>query len=184
MPDMQVVYANSQNLYSYILKLYKGRFTGLSRQWRTRDTHKQREGNMNTIQITNENGVVNYTEAEVARFIEKSKEVDAYDQVNNQYRKEINNLRHEVRDFFSEGEWSDGETTCNKGDVNSLLERIGAAKLTTKYNGTFTITGSFSIEVEDEDEIEDIITENTEISNWSADMDVDQIEVHDVEEEN
>ena len=39
-------------------------------------------------------------------------------------------------------------------------------------------------EAEDEDEIEDIISENTEISNWSADMDVDQIEVHDVEEDN
>jgi hypothetical protein len=71
-----------------------------------------------------------------------------------------------------------------KSEVNDLLERIGSDKLTTKYNGTFTITGSFNIEVEDEDEIQSIIEDNTDVSNYSADIDVDQIEVHDVEEDN
>jgi hypothetical protein len=144
---------------------------------------------MNTItinRVNEESGTpydVTYTEAEVLNFIKNAKEVNAVQESYQSVVKELRSIRNEVRDFFSEGEWSDGETTCNKGDVNAMLERIGAAKLTTKYNGTFTITGSFSIEVEDEDEIEDIITENTEISNWSADMDVDQIEVHDVEED-
>lgn len=168
--------------------LYKGRFTGLLRQWRTRSTHKQREGKMNTITINTETdgqvATITYTEAEVLHFKKRTQEIDAIQQVNDSQRKEIRDLRNAVRDFFSEGEWSDGEQTVIKSEVNDLLERIGAAKLTTKYNGTFTITGSFSIEVEDEDEIEDIIQENTEISNWSADMDVDQIEVHDVEEDN
>jgi len=145
---------------------------------------------MNTITVntSNEDGttqsVVTYTEAEVLHFKKRTQEIDAIQQVNDNQRKEIREIRNAVRDFFSEGEWSDGEQTVIKSEVNDLLERIGSNKLTTKYNGTFTITGSFSIEVEDEDEIEDIITENTEISNWSADMDVDQIEVHDVEEEN
>jgi len=139
---------------------------------------------MNTIQVTTTDGTINYTESEVLHFIARSKELNAYAEASEEQRKAIRDLRNNVRDFFSEGEWSDGEQTVNKSEVNDLLERIGAAKLTTKYNGTFTITGSFSIEVEDEDEIEDIITENTEISNWSADMDVDQIEVHDVEEDN
>ena len=132
---------------------------------------------MNTIQITTVDGAVNYTESEVTRYIERAGQVD-------RLQDELRKIRHEVRDFFSEGEWSDGEQTVNKPEVNELLERIGAAKLTTKYNGTFTITGSFSIEVEDENDIEDIITQNTDISNWSADMDADQIEVHDVEEDN
>ena len=138
---------------------------------------------MNTIQINTPEGTVNYTEAEVIRFIERAKDIDAVEQRADKYKQTLIDVRHQVRDFFSEGEWSDGETTVNKGDVNALLERIGANKLTTKYTGTFTITGNFSIEVEDEDEIEDVIQESTEISNWSADMDVDQIEVHDVEEE-
>ena len=174
--------------YIVISFLYKGHLTGLLRQWRTRSTHKQREGNMNTITINTETdgevATITYTETEVLHFKKRTQEIDAIQQVNDSQRKEIRDLRSNVRDFFSEGEWNDGEQTVNKPEVNELLERIGAAKLTTKYNGTFTITGSFSIEVEDEDEIEDIITENTEISNWSADMDVDQIEVHDVEEDN
>jgi len=143
---------------------------------------------MNTITINTEtDGQVNtvtYTEAEVIHFKKRAQEVDAIQQVNDQQRKDIRDLRNNVRDFFSEGEWSDGEQTVNKPEVNDLLERIGSNKLTTTYRGTFTITGTFNIEVEDEDEVEDVIVNNTEISNWSADMDVDNIEVHDVEEDN
>jgi hypothetical protein len=144
---------------------------------------------MNTITVNTEtDGQVNtvtYTETEVIHFKKRAQEVDAIQQVNDQQRKEIRDIRNAVRDFFSEGEWSvDNDTVCNKGDVNDLLERIGTNKLTSKYSGTFTITGTFNIEVEDEDEVEDVIVNNTEISNWSADMDVDNIEIHDVEEDN
>ena len=137
---------------------------------------------MNTIQLVNSMGdTVTYTDSELTTIIgngvkSAEKSVELSDK--------IRDIKYQVRDFFSECEWRDGEQTVTKSDFNELLERIGSSKLTTKYNGTFTITGSFSIEVEDEDEIEDIISENTEISNWSADMDVDQIEVHDVEEDN
>jgi len=65
-----------------------------------------------------------------------------------------------------------------------LLERIGSDKLTTKYRGTFTITGSFNLEVEDEDEIQSIIEDNTDVSNYSADMEVEGIEIFDIEEDN
>lgn len=141
---------------------------------------------MNTITIESPTtgNTITYTETEVRNFISKAGEVSGLNDTITEQIKEIRTIRNEVRDFFSEGEWQDGETTCNKGDVNALLERIGTSKLTTKYSGTFTITGTFNIEVEDEDEVEDIIVNNTEISNWSADMDVDQIEVHDVEEDN
>jgi hypothetical protein len=138
---------------------------------------------MNTIQVTTEDGTINYTETEVLHFKKRAQDVDAIEQTNEIQRKEIRDLRNNVRDFFSEVEWEDGEQTVNKRDVNDLLERIGAAKLTSKYTGTFTITGTFSVEVEDEDEINSIIEENTDISNWSADMDIEQVEVTDVEEE-
>lgn len=138
---------------------------------------------MNTIQVTTAEGTVNYTEAEVLHFITRSKELNVYAEDIDNKRKELRDLRNNVRDFFSEVEWEDGEQTVNKRDVNDLLERIGAAKLTSKYTGNFTITGTFSVEVEDEDEINSIIEENTDISNWSADMDIEQVEVHDVEEE-
>jgi len=143
---------------------------------------------MNTITINTETdgqvSTITYTETEVLNFINKVKDLNnAWDRCE-ELSKQIRTIRNDVRDFFSEGEWQDGETTCNKGDVNAMLERIGANKITSTYNGTFTITGTFSIEVDDEDEVEDIIVNNTEISNWSADMNVDDIEIHDVEEDN
>lgn len=174
--------------YMVNLFLYKGHPIGLLRQWRTRSTHKQREGNMNTITIntTNDDGTtqsaVTYTEAEVLHFKKRTQDIDAIQQVNDNQRKEIRELRNAVRDFFSEGEWNNGEQTVNKSEVNELLDAIGCAKLTTKYGGTFTITGTFEIDVEDEDEIDNVITENMSVDCYAADIDVDVIEVLDVEE--
>jgi hypothetical protein len=139
---------------------------------------------MNTIQVTTEDGTINYTEAEVLHFKKRAQDVDAIQQVNDMQRKEIRDLRNTVRDFFSEGEWSDGETVCNKGDVNTLLEQIGSDKLTTKYRGTFTVTGTFELEVEDEDEVESTISDNLSVECYAADIDVDNIEILDIEEDN
>ena len=145
---------------------------------------------MNTIQITtvqpesNDRITVNYTEAEVIRFIERAKDTDAIQQRADKYLQDIRNIRNEVRDFFSEGEWTDGETTCNKGDVNAMLERIGADKLTTKYSGTFTINGTFSVETEDEKDAIALFEDNVNVEFYDGDIDVDNIETHDVEEDN
>ena len=145
---------------------------------------------MNTIQITtvqpesNDKITVNYTEAEVIRFIERAKDIDAVQQRADKYLQDIRNIRNEVRDFFSEGEWTDGETTCNKGDVNAMLERIGANKLTTKYSGTFTINGTFSIETEDLEGAIASFEDNVNVEFYDGDIDVDNIETHDVEEDN
>ena len=172
---MQVVYA-IRRTYIVISFLYKGRFTGLSRQWRTRDTNKQREGNMNTIQINTVDGIINYTESEVTRYIEKAGQVDKlYDT--------IKDLRYKVRDFFSEGEWSNGEQTVSKSDLNELLESIGCDRLTSKYAGTFTITGTFSVEAENEEEVDGIVQEGISVDFYSGEIDVDQIETFDVQED-
>lgn len=162
-------------------------YTGLLRQWRTRSTQPtNRERNMNTITIESPTtgDTITYTEAEVRNFISRAGEVSGLNDSINAQLQTIRTIRNEVRDFFSEGEWQDGETTVNKGDVNVLLDSIGANKLTTKYSGTFTVSGTFNIEVEEEDEIESIISDNMEVSVWGADIDVDSIEVMDVEEEN
>jgi hypothetical protein len=139
---------------------------------------------MNTIQVTTTDGVINYTEAEVLRFIEKAKQVDEYLANESKHYTTIREIRTEVRDFFSEGEWSDGETTVNKGDVNLLLESIGCNKLTTKYRGTFTVTGVFVVDVEDEDDVTDLVTDGISVDFYGGDLDVEQIEVLDIEEDN
>jgi hypothetical protein len=131
---------------------------------------------MNTIQVTTSDGTVNYTESEVLRFIQKVDELDGCKQT------AIDN-RHKVRDFFSEIEWSNGEATISKSDVNELLESIGANKLTTRYNGTFTVTGTFSVDADDEDEADTIFTDNVSVDFYDGDIDVDQIETHDIEED-
>jgi len=139
---------------------------------------------MNTIQITTADGVVNYTEAEIVRFIDKAKGIDDLNTLLNQQSNTIRSIKNNVRDFFSEVEWQDGEQTVNKSEVNDLLERIGSAKLTSKYRGNFTIYGTFELEVEDEDEIESIITDNLSIDCYAADTDIDSIELNDIEESN
>ena len=131
---------------------------------------------MNTIQVTTEHGVVNYTESEILRFIQKVDELDGFKQ------NAIDN-RHKVRDFFSEGQWDDGEFTASKEDINDLLESIGANRLTSKYNATYTITGTFSVEAESAEDAEAAFTDNVTVDFYDGDIEVDQIEVHDMEEE-
>ena len=138
---------------------------------------------MNTIQINTIDGTVNYTESEVVRFIERAKEVDAVQQVSDLCRKEKNDSRNKVRDFFSEGEWNDGEFTVSKEDVNELLTSIGANRLTTRYNGTYTVTGTFSVDAEDPSEAETIFTDNLTVDFYDGDIEVDQIDVTDIEED-
>ena len=138
---------------------------------------------MNTIQITTVDGVVNYTESEVVRFIEKAGEVNAIQASASEDRAQRISNTYKVRDFFSECEWSDGETTITKSDVNELLESIGANKLTTRYSATYTITGTFSVDAEDADDAETIFTDNVTVDFYDGDIEVDQIEVHDMEEE-
>jgi hypothetical protein len=136
---------------------------------------------MNTIQVTTADGTVNYTESEVLRFIEKVKVAD--DTISQQH-KTIIYIKNNVRDFFSEGQWDDGEFTASKKDVNDLLTTIGTNQLTSRYRATYTITGTFSVDAEDADDAETIFTDNVTVDFYDGDIEVDQVEVHDMEEDN
>jgi hypothetical protein len=142
---------------------------------------KQREEHMNTIQINTVDGTVNYTENEVVRFIERAKDVDIVQHVSDEQRAKVTTIRREIRDFFSEGEWNDGEQTINKSDVNELLNKIGCNRLTTRYSATYKITGTFTVDCEDEDDAETIFTDNVDVSFHDGEIDVDQIDVMDIE---
>jgi hypothetical protein len=133
------------------------------------------------------NDTVTYNESEVLRFIQSNTElkrqVDELQTADNHRYITIRDIRNNVRDFFSEGEWSDNEQTVNKGDVNLLLETIGTNKLTSKYRGTFTVTGTFNVEVEDEDDVTDVVTDGISVDFYGGDIDVEQIDVLDIEED-
>ena len=116
---------------------------------------------MNTITISDgesHNGaMITYTDHEIVRMITELKDYkdrqERLGDANVNLNKDIRTLRENVRDFFSEVEWEDGEQTVSKSDVNELLERIGSHKLTSRYGGTFTITGTFQVEAEDVNEL-------------------------------
>jgi hypothetical protein len=141
---------------------------------------------MNTITIMSTvEGTPNvtYTEGEVLRYIEKAKGIDELNDLLNKQYQTIRSIKENVRDFFSEVEWEDGEQTVTKSDVNELLERIGSHKLTSRYGGTFTITGTFQVEAEDADEAESMFIDNVDVSFNDGDYTIDQTEVNDVEED-
>lgn len=126
---------------------------------------------MNTIGITTVDGVVNYTESEVTRFIERAGQT--------------NDIKYKVRDFFSELEWSGGEATITRSEVNELLKSIQCDLIRAEYKATVTITAYITgYAAEDEDDAENCIIDDLDISiGSSASIDVDSIEVSDVEEE-
>jgi hypothetical protein len=135
---------------------------------------------MNTISITTVDGTINYTETEIVRFISKSIEQQAKA---DKLVDKLYNVKRQVREFFKDQEWDSGEVVITKGDVNELLGEIECDKLTSKYVGTFTITGTFNVEADDGDDVEAIISDSTEVDNYLASISVDQIETFDIEED-
>jgi len=139
---------------------------------------------MNTIQITTVDGAINYTESEILRFINKAEEVNAVQQVANEYRATANSIRNQVRDFFSEREWSDRETTVNLDEVNELLNSIGSHSIQTTYSGNITISVSFcDLDADDADDAISKIEDDITVELYGASISIDQVSVDDIEED-
>ena len=126
---------------------------------------------MNTIEVTTDNGAVNYNELEVKRFIERAEK--------------LNDVKYKVRDFFSELSWSSGEATITRSEVNELLKSIQCDLIRAEYKATVTITAYVSgYSAEDEDDASNCIEDDINVSIGSdGSIDIDSIEVSDVEEE-
>jgi hypothetical protein len=100
------------------------------------------------------------------------------------YRK-IATLRGKVYDFFSEA-FDDGsdEATVNRDDVNELLEAIGSDVLTTTWSATVEITVTVTgIKATSPEEVEDIITDNIEVSGYDLELHDPDVRVQDIERE-
>ncbi len=137
---------------------------------------------MNTIQITTVDGAINYTESEILRFISKAGELDAMQQVSSEYRAEAYSIRNKVRDFFSEREWSDRETTVNLDEVNELLESIGSHAIQTVYSGSITISLTFcDLEADNADDAISKIEDEITVDLYGASITIDQVHVDDID---
>jgi hypothetical protein len=130
---------------------------------------------MNTINIVNPetNDTITYNEAEVLRFI----------QTNTNLRTEARDTLYKVRDFYTEREWSDGETTVTRDEVNTMLRSIGADPIRVMWRATVNITATVTgYEAEDEDDAFNCIEQDISLDiGSSGDISVDVIEVTDLE---
>lgn len=100
------------------------------------------------------------------------------------YRKIVSN-RSAVYDFFSEA-FDDGsdEATVNRDDVNELLESIGSDVLTTTWSATVEITVTVTgIKATSPEEVEDIITDNIEVSGYDLELHDPDVRVQEIERE-
>ena len=100
------------------------------------------------------------------------------------YRK-IASTRAKVYDFFSEA-FDDGsdEVTVTREDVNELLESIGSDVLTTTWSATVEITVTVTgIKATSPEEVEDIITDNIEVSGYDLELHDPDVRVHGIERE-
>jgi hypothetical protein len=137
---------------------------------------------MNTIQVKLDTGAtINYTEAEIIR---------AFDQVESyktQYGNEITisaKIRNQVRDFFSEREWSDREATVTLDEVNELLNNIGSHAIQSTYSGSITISVSFcDLDADDADSAVAMIEDEIQVELYGVSTSIDSVNVDDIEED-
>ena len=126
---------------------------------------------MNTISI----GSITYNESEVKHYIDNS----------NKKTEKLNDVNYKVRDFFSELNWSSGEATITRSEVNELFSAIGLDHIRGKYKATVTITTYVTdYPAEDEDDVRNCIDDDITVDiGSSASIEVDSIEISDVEED-
>lgn len=137
---------------------------------------------MNTIQVKLDTGAtINYTETEVVRAFEQ---VESY---KTQYGNEVttsSRIRNQVRDFFSEREWSDRETTVTLDEVNELLNNIGSHAIQSKYSGNITIAVSFDdLDADDADSAIAMIEDEIQVELYGVSISIDSVNVDEITEE-
>ena len=137
---------------------------------------------MNTIQVKLDTGAtINYTETEIVRAFEQ---VESY---KTQYGNEVttsSRIRNQVRDFFSEREWSDRETTVTLDEVNELLNNIGSHAIQTTYSGSITISVSFcDLDADDADSAIAMIEDEIQVELYGVSTTIDSVNVDDITED-
>ena len=139
--------------------------------------------------ITVDGTTYNFTEESLKELIKsetalKKRHEAVSTEVQEAYRRLIS-TRSKVYDFFSEA-FDDGsdEATVNRDDVNELLEAIGSDVLTTTWSATVEITVTVTgIKATSPEEVEDIITDNIEVSGYDLELCDPDIRVQEIERE-
>jgi hypothetical protein len=86
------------------------------------------------------------------------------------YRDEMFKLRNTVHEFFKDQfDGGDDEVTIHRDEANELLGDIGADLLQQEFEGRVTITYSFTVQAESEDEAREIV--ESAVSNLESQID-------------
>jgi hypothetical protein len=139
--------------------------------------------------ITVDGTTYNFTEESLKQLIKsetesKSRLEQSQTEAQAAYRK-LAEIRSKTYNFFSEA-FDDGsdEATVNRDDVNELLESIGSDVLTTTWSATVEITVTVTgIKATSPEEVEDIITDNIEVSGYDLELHDPDVRVQDIERE-
>lgn len=137
---------------------------------------------MNTIQVKLDTGAtINYTETEIVRAFEQ---VESY---KTQYGNEVTTnakIRNQVRDFFSEREWSDREATVTLDEVNELLNNIGSHAIQSTYSGSVTVSLTFcDLDADDADSAIAMIEDEIQVELYGVSISVDSVNVDEITED-
>ena len=139
--------------------------------------------------ITVDGTTYNFTEESLKELIKnetatKARLEQTQREAQEAYRK-LAEIRGKVYDFFTEA--FDGvtdETTVQRDDVNALLESIGSDILSTTWSATVEITVTVvGINATSPEEVEDIITDNIEVSGYDLELHDPDVRVHGIERE-
>ena len=139
--------------------------------------------------ITVDGTTYNFTEESLKELIKnetatKARLEQTQREAQEAYRK-LAEIRGKVYDFFTEA--FDGvtdETTVQRDDVNALLESIGSDILSTTWSATVEITVTVvGINATSPEEVEDIITDNIEVSGYDLELHDPDVRVQDIERE-
>lgn len=100
------------------------------------------------------------------------------------YRK-LAYIRNKVHVFFTEAfDGTADEASVMRDDVNELLESIGSDILSTTWSATVEITVTVvGINATSPEEVEDIITDNIEVSGYDLELHDPDVRVHGIERE-
>ena len=141
--------------------------------------------------ITVDGTTYNFTEESLKELIKTDiatkRKLDAVStEAQEAYRKLIK-IRNEVHAYFTEafdGSVDEDETTVTRDEVNALLESIGSDMLTTPWSATVEITVTVTgIKATSPEEVEDIITDNIEVSGYDLELHDPDVRVQEIERE-
>ena len=105
--------------------------------------------------VTFGNEALNAVQQEIEKL--KKELTESYDRITT-VRGELTSVRNTVHEFFSDQfDSEDYEITVTRDEANDLLGNINADLLSQEFEGTVTVTFSFTVRAQDEDEARSIV---------------------------